>query len=80
MLNELKTSKKVVGVKQLRKALSNGSVTTVFLARNADPSMTEPIAVLCKAASVPVEWIATMQELGAACRIAVGAAAAGILR
>lgn len=80
MLDELKTAKKVVGVKQLRKALSNGLVTTVFLAENADPSMTEPIAALCEAAGIPVYWTASMQELGTACRIAVGAAAAGILR
>lgn len=80
MLDELKTAKKVVGVKQLRKALSNGLVREVFLAKNADPSMTEPIATLCEAAGIPVIWAPTMQELGTACRIAVGAAAAGILR
>ena len=80
MLNELKTAKKVVGVKQLRKALSNGQISTVFLAKDADPAMTEPIAILCEAAGVTVEWAETMQSLGAACRIAVGAAAAGILR
>lgn len=80
VLNELKTAKKVVGVKQLRKALANGLVSTVFLAKNADPSLTEPLAVLCQAAGLPVEWIDTMQELGIACGIAVGATAAGILR
>lgn len=80
MLNELKTAKKVVGVKQLRKALSNGLVSDVFLAKNADPAMTEPIAALCEAAGIHVEWISTMQELGSSCGIAVGAAAAGILR
>lgn len=80
MLNELKTAKKVVGVKQLRKALSNGLVSTVFLAKDADPSMTEPLAALCEAAAVGVYWTDTMQELGSACRIAVGAAAAGILK
>lgn len=80
VLNELKTAKKVVGVKQLRKALSNGLVSDVFLAKNADPAMTEPVAALCEVAGVPVEWIETMQELGASCGIAVGAAAAGILR
>lgn len=80
MLNELKTAKKVVGVKQLRKALSNGLVSEVFLAKNADPAMTEPIADLCEAAGVPATWTETMQQLGTACGIAVGAAAAGILR
>ena len=80
VLDELNTAKKVVGVKQLRKALSNGLVTTVFLAKNADPGLTEPLAALCEAAKIPVVWAESMQELGTACRIAVGAAAAGILR
>ena len=80
VLDELKTAKKVVGVKQLRKALSNGLVSEVFLAENADPNMTEPIAALCEAAGITVTRVPTMQELGTACRIAVGAAAAGILR
>ena len=80
MPDELKTAKKVVGIKQLRKALSNGLVTAVFLAKDADPALTEPLAVLCEAADIPVTWTESMQELGTACRIAVGAAAAGILR
>ncbi len=80
MLNELKNSNKVVGIKQLRKALGRGAVSRVFLAGNADPALTGPLEELAKAASVPVEWISTMKELGLACGIAVGAAAAGLLK
>ena len=80
MLNELKNSPKVVGIKQLRKALSRGALLRIFLADNADPALTEPIAAQAEAQGVPVERVSTMKELGQACSIAVGAAAAGLLR
>ena len=79
MRNELKNSPKVVGIKQLRKALGRNAVRTVFLARDADPALTEPLEALARESAVPVEWISDMKELGQACGIAVGAAAAGIL-
>ena len=73
------TGKKVlVGSKQLRKALKNGAVSAVFLAQNADPSITEPLAELCKSAGVCVTWVRTMKELGENCGIDVGTAAAAI--
>ena len=80
MLDELKSAKKVVGIKQLRRALSSGIVRKVFLAGDADPRLTEPLADACEAQGVSVEFIPAMKELGTACGIDVGAAAAGILR
>ena len=79
MLDELKTPRKVVGMKQLRKALKNGQVLRVYLAQDADPRLTEPLAAECADLSVELVEVPTMAELGAACGIAVGAAAAGIL-
>ena len=66
----------VVGIKQLKKALKNGKATCVFLACNADPAITEPIAALCQQLSVDVAWVRSMTDLGHACGIEVGAAAA----
>ena len=40
MLEELKTAKKVVGIKQLRRALKDRSAKLVFLAKDADPALT----------------------------------------
>ena len=40
MLQELQTAKRVVGIKQLRKALREGVATTVFIAENADLRLT----------------------------------------
>ena len=69
----------VVGSKQLRKALNKGLVQRVFLALNADPAVTEPIMALCEVNNVSYAWVCTMQDLGRACGIEVGASAAAVL-
>ena len=37
MLKELENAAKVVGVKQVRRALANGQARRVYLAQDADP-------------------------------------------
>ena len=69
--------KLLVGAKQLKKGLLAGTVKTVYLAENADPNVTEPIAELCTKANIQPVWVRTMAELGRICGIEVGAAAAG---
>ena len=71
--------KVIVGAKQLRKAFDRGAVKRVFLARNADPALTEPLAVMCSDRSVECVWFKSMTDLGQACGIEVNAAAAAIL-
>ncbi len=80
MLDELKTAKRIVGIKQLRRALSSGDVRKVFLAEDADPRLTESLEILCESQGIPCVFVPKMHELGNACGIDVGAAAAGILR
>jgi len=75
----LSQRKTVAGAKQIRKALTAGRVREVFLASNADPALTEPIAALCKEKAVPCIWVKTMSALGQACGIEVGTAAAATL-
>lgn len=69
-------TKIVVGARQLRKALLAGRARYVLLARDADPGLTEPIEALCREHSVQYAWVPSMSELGSACGIEVGAAAA----
>lgn len=78
-LPDLTQYKVVVGVKQLKKALTKGSAQYVFLAENADPGLTEPIAALCGQQGIRLTWVRSMSELGQACGIEVGAAAAAII-
>ena len=80
MLTELSAKNKIVGIKQLRKALRDGSAQKVFVAMDADPKLVQPICVSCREGGVPVEEVPTMAELGRACGIEVGAAVAALLR
>ena len=75
-LPELSRYKLVVGAKQLRKALQQGRAIRVFLAENADPSITEPIEAMCQNYHIDCAWVPNMLDLGKACGIEVGAAAA----
>ncbi len=79
MLTELSSDPSVVGAKQVRRAVENGTAKKVFLADNADPRLTGPLAQLCKEKGVEVETVQAMKELGKACGIAVPAAVAAIL-
>lgn len=79
MLDELKTAEKVVGIKQLQKALNAGRAKKVFLAADADPALTGPVEASCREAGIEIVLIDTMQQLGAACGIPVSAAAAAIV-
>ena len=80
LLRELKNCPRVVGVKQLRKAIGSDEISRVFLADDADPAVTEPIEALAETCGIPVTRVAAMKELGQACGIAVGASAAGLLK
>ncbi len=79
VLDELKTDQKVVGIKQLRKALNAGTARKVFIALDADPALTEPLVEQCRSAHVEVIAVPTMKQLGDACNISVAAAAAAII-
>ena len=79
MLSELSSQEKVIGVKQSRKAIRDGRAKRVFLACDADPAITGPVAESCAAAGIPVEEGHTMAQLGQACRITVGAAVVAVL-
>ena len=76
---DLTGKKVVVGSKQLKKALRSGRAEYVFLAENADPAITEPIVELCESGNIQIHWVASMADLGRACGIEVGAAAAAVV-
>lgn len=79
MITELASQEKVVGVKQSRKAIREGRARQVYLACDADPAITDPIADSCAQAGIPVETDYTLAQLGQACRITVGAAVVAVL-
>ena len=58
-------SKRVVGVKQTRRAIQEGRAIRVYLAADADPMITDPLAALCEAAAIPVEGDKTLRSWAA---------------
>ena len=76
ILSQIAGRKMVAGAKQLRKAVENGRAKRVYLAKNADPAITEPIEAMCLRLHIHCTWVPNMLDLGKACGIEVGAAAA----
>lgn len=79
-LDELKAEHKIIGTKQVRKALSKGNVMKVYIAADAEPYITTPIKEACNQENIEVEVVNNMKTLGYACGIDVGSAVAAILR
>ena len=79
MITELASQEKVIGVKQSRKAIREGRARQVYLACDAAPAITDPVADGCASAGIPVETEYTMAQLGKACRITVGASVVAVL-
>ncbi len=79
MLTVLADADKVIGVKQTKKALNAKIAKKVFISLNADPAIRDEIAELSKSANVEVVEVDTMEMLGKACGIQVGAACAAIV-
>jgi large subunit ribosomal protein L7A len=69
-----------VGAKQTRLALEQGMAIKVFFAQDAEARLVNPIVLQCRNQGVPVVGVASMQELGKACGIQVGAATAVLIR
>ena len=78
-LKDMSNSKMVVGAKQLRKAIQNGRAQFVYLAKNADPAITDPLEKMCGERNIRLAWVSSMSDLGSVCGIEVGAAAAAVV-
>ena len=76
---ELAAKEKVVGLKQTRRAIAAGNAAMVYLAKDADPKLTEPLRAMCQLSGVEASCDHTMVELGRSCGIAVGTAACAVL-
>ena len=78
-LPNLGGKKIVVGSKQLRKAIVSGRARFVYLAKNADSAITDPLEKMCGEQKIQLAWVSSMAELGQVCGIEVGAAAAAVV-
>ena len=80
-MEELKAAaRKVVGTKQVLRALKAGTVLRAYVANDVDTFLFQRIVTAAEAAGVPVVRVASMRELGVCCGVEVAAAAAAIVR
>lgn len=80
-LEEIKTcSQKLIGTKQVKKALARGGVKKVFLAADAEHHIIEPLKNLCQQNRVEFEMVDSMEIIGRACGIDVGSATVAVLQ
>ena len=73
-------SRRVVGTKQLLRALDEGKVARASIAKDADLLLTKRVVDRCFERNIPCTQVDTMEQLGRACGIDVKAAAAGLLK
>ena len=73
-------SRRVVGTKQLLRALDEGKVARAFIAKDADLLLTKRVVDRCFERNIPCTQVDTMEQLGRACGIDVKAAAAGLFK
>lgn len=79
-MERLYNAKKTIGIKQTLKAVEKGIAEIVYIAQDAETKVIEPVLDICKQKKVPVKQVETMIELGKACKIDVGAAAAAVIK
>ena len=72
--------KRVVGTRQILKKFACDGIETLIIADNAQERIIQPLVELAAQKNAAVLHVKTMDELGRLCGIAVGAAAAGILK
>lgn len=75
-----KASNKIIGTKQTVKALKSGEVIEVFIALDVDSKIKNRVIETAREMNVPITTVDSMQKLGKACGIDVGAATVAITR
>ena len=73
-------SRKVVGTKQVLRALKAGTVARVYVCSDADTFIYQQVVRSAEEAGIPCVRAASMKELGMICGVDVPTAAAGLLR
>lgn len=68
--------KKVIGLKQTMKYIQNNKGKCLYVAKNADEKLTDPVVTLAKKRLLKITYVDTMKRLGMFCGIEVGAAVA----
>lgn len=79
-MDRLSSSKKVVGIKQTKNAIKGNNAKCVYVANDADPSLTEQVFALCKEYNVEAVAEFSRKEIAKACRVDVPCTTAAIIK
>ena len=72
--------RRVVGTKQVLRAVRDGRASRVFLCKDADEFIYRQVEAACEAARIPVTVLDSMEKLGRLCLVSVKTAAAALLK
>ncbi|MBQ6257171.1 MAG: ribosomal L7Ae/L30e/S12e/Gadd45 family protein [Clostridia bacterium] len=71
---------RVVGARQVLRAIRQDRAEAVFLAMDAGPQIRGAVEQAAREGNVPLQMVSTMEELAALCRVDVPSAAAAVYR
>ena len=77
-MDDLRSKNFAVGIKECRKIVKQVQAEKAYIALYASPHVTDPVRELCEAEGVLIIDAESMEALGKACGIDVGAAVAVI--
>ena len=80
MLAKLQGAHKVVGLKQSKKAVKDGSAVHAFVAADAESRIVKPFCDLCRENNVEITTVESMRILGEAAGVEVPTATAVLLK
>ena len=79
-LNELAVPERVVGEREVRRAIEKGILRKVFVTADSDERVIKPVREAAVVLGLEVEEVDSKLKLGRACAIGRPAAAAGLLK
>lgn len=74
------TARRIVGARQVLRAIASRTLAHVYIARDADPFVTRPVMDACEKNGVRFTEVESMAALGAQSGIDVKASVAGVLK
>lgn len=79
MMHDLQKGPRIVGTKQTLRALENGIVKVLYVAKNAQKQVVLRAIELAESKNVPIVYVETMEELAKVCEIEVKTATAALI-
>ncbi len=79
MTDSLKDANKVVGLKQVKRALKSSKAKKIYIARDAEKRLTSELVDYCEEWHIPIVYVESMKKLGHACGIDINAAVAALI-